>query len=143
VLSPGDPADRELDQSLLGERLIDTVGQCHRQLPELISQHGQGIPVLIGCHFITWARTMLSPGCAVVIDCETTDLPGALGGKVGYPNLPNRWPNWAAPRAATHPFDPVIAPRKTARVRAAPTAATARTRYRGWLDRFRCCPEIA
>ena len=92
---------------------------------------------------ITWARTMLSPGRAVVIDCETTDLPGALGGKVGYPNLPNRWPNWAAPRAATHPFDPVIAPRKTARVRAAPTAATARARYRGWPDRFRCCPEIA
>src|SRR6478609_9211350 len=61
---------------------------------------------------ITWARTMLSPGRAVVIDCETTDLPRALGGKVGYPNLPNRWPNWAAPRAATHPFDPVIAPRK-------------------------------
>jgi DNA polymerase-3 subunit epsilon len=27
---------------------------------------------------VTWARTMLSPGCAVVIDCETTDLPGAL-----------------------------------------------------------------
>ena len=27
---------------------------------------------------VTWARTMLSPGRAVVIDCETTDLPGAL-----------------------------------------------------------------
>jgi hypothetical protein len=33
---------------------------------------------------VTWARTMLSPGRAVVIDCETTDLPGAVGGKVGY-----------------------------------------------------------
>jgi hypothetical protein len=27
---------------------------------------------------VTWARTMLSPGRAVVIDCETTDLPGAV-----------------------------------------------------------------
>ena len=25
---------------------------------------------------VTWARTMLSPHRAVVIDCETTDLPG-------------------------------------------------------------------
>ena len=32
----------------------------------------------------TWARTMLQPHRAVVIDCETTDLPGALSGKVGY-----------------------------------------------------------
>ena len=39
---------------------------------------------------VTWARTMLHPGTAVVIDCETTDLPGALTGKVGYSNLPNR-----------------------------------------------------
>jgi hypothetical protein len=39
---------------------------------------------------VTWARTMLSPHPAVVIDCETTDLPGALGGKVGYSNLRNR-----------------------------------------------------
>ena len=39
---------------------------------------------------VTWARGMLSPGRAVVIDCETTDLPGALGGKVGYFNLRNR-----------------------------------------------------
>ena len=39
---------------------------------------------------VTWARTMLTPGRAVVIDCETTDLPGALTGKVGYSNLPNR-----------------------------------------------------
>ena len=27
---------------------------------------------------VTWARTMLTPHRAVVIDCETTDLPGAL-----------------------------------------------------------------
>ena len=27
---------------------------------------------------VTWARTMLSPHRAVVIDCETTDLPGAI-----------------------------------------------------------------
>src|SRR5664279_4813752 len=27
---------------------------------------------------ITWARTMLKPHHAVVIDCETTDLPGAI-----------------------------------------------------------------
>jgi hypothetical protein len=38
---------------------------------------------------VTWARGMLSPHRAVVIDCETTDLPGALSGKVGYSNLPN------------------------------------------------------
>ena len=33
---------------------------------------------------VTWARGMLSPHRAVVIDCETTDLPGAISGKVGY-----------------------------------------------------------
>ena len=38
---------------------------------------------------VTWARTMLSPHRAVVIDCETTDLPGAISGKVGYSNLLN------------------------------------------------------
>ena len=27
---------------------------------------------------VTWARTMLQPHRAVVIDCETTDLPGAI-----------------------------------------------------------------
>jgi hypothetical protein len=42
----------------------------------------------------TWARTMLVPGRAVVIDCETIDLPGALGGKVGYSNLLNRPGSW-------------------------------------------------
>ncbi|HEX7461336.1 MAG TPA: hypothetical protein VF317_04105 [Dermatophilaceae bacterium] len=26
----------------------------------------------------TWARTMLTPRRAVVIDCETTDLPGGV-----------------------------------------------------------------
>ena len=29
-------------------------------------------------HPVAWARTMLNPGRAVVIDCETTDLPGAI-----------------------------------------------------------------
>ena len=29
---------------------------------------------------VTWARTMLTPRRAVVIDCETRDLPGALPG---------------------------------------------------------------
>ena len=43
---------------------------------------------------ITWARAMLSPHRAVVIDCETTDLPGAIGGKVGYSNLRNRTRIW-------------------------------------------------
>jgi hypothetical protein len=38
---------------------------------------------------VTWARTMLMPGRAVVIGCETTDLPGAISGKVGYSNLLN------------------------------------------------------
>jgi hypothetical protein len=42
---------------------------------------------------VTWARTMLQPHRAVVIDCETTDLPGALSGKVTYSNLPNKDPN--------------------------------------------------
>jgi hypothetical protein len=27
---------------------------------------------------VTWARTMLTPRRAVVIDCETTDLPGGV-----------------------------------------------------------------
>ena len=39
---------------------------------------------------ITWARTMLQPHRAVVIACETTDLPGAISGKAGYSNLRNR-----------------------------------------------------
>jgi len=38
----------------------------------------------------TWARIMLQPHRAVVSDCETTDLPGALTGKVGYQNSWNR-----------------------------------------------------
>ena len=46
---------------------------------------------------VSWARTMLQPHYAVVIDCETTDLPGAITGKVGYSNLPNREPNWVGP----------------------------------------------
>ncbi len=33
---------------------------------------------------VSWARTMLTPRRAVVIDCETTDLPGAITGKVSY-----------------------------------------------------------
>jgi hypothetical protein len=33
---------------------------------------------------VTWARTMLTPRRAVVIDCETTDLPGGFTGNVGY-----------------------------------------------------------
>lgn len=39
---------------------------------------------------VTWARTMLSPHRAVVIDCETTDLPGAITGRTCYQNLRNR-----------------------------------------------------
>jgi len=38
---------------------------------------------------VTWARTMLTPRRAVVIDCETTDLPGGVTGNVGYQNLRN------------------------------------------------------
>ena len=38
---------------------------------------------------VTWARTMLQPGRAVVLDCETTDLPGAITGNDGYENLRN------------------------------------------------------
>jgi len=38
---------------------------------------------------VTWARTMLTPHRAVVIDCETTDLPGGVAGNDGYQNLRN------------------------------------------------------
>ena len=38
---------------------------------------------------VTWARTMLQPRRAVVIDCETTDLPGGVTGNDGYQNLRN------------------------------------------------------
>jgi len=38
---------------------------------------------------VTWARTMLTPHRAVVIDCETTDLPGAVTGNDAYQNLRN------------------------------------------------------
>ncbi|HEY4992153.1 MAG TPA: hypothetical protein VII33_08710, partial [Nakamurella sp.] len=38
---------------------------------------------------VTWARTMLKPHHAVVIDCETTDLPGGVTGNDGYQNLRN------------------------------------------------------
>jgi len=33
---------------------------------------------------VTWARTMLTPRRAVVIDCETTDLPGGVTSNDGY-----------------------------------------------------------
>ena len=39
---------------------------------------------------VTWARTMLQRDRAVVIDCETTDLPGGVTGNDGYQNLRNR-----------------------------------------------------
>ena len=38
---------------------------------------------------VTWARTMLQRDRAVVIDCETTDLPGGVIGNDGYQNLRN------------------------------------------------------
>ena len=38
---------------------------------------------------VTWARTMLTPRRAVIIDCETTDLPGGVTGNDGYQNLRN------------------------------------------------------
>ena len=38
---------------------------------------------------VSWARTMLTPHRAVVIDCETTDLPGGVTGNDGYQNLRN------------------------------------------------------
>jgi hypothetical protein len=41
---------------------------------------------------VTWARTMLQPRRAVVIDCETTDLPGGVTGNDGYQNLRNSTP---------------------------------------------------
>ena len=36
---------------------------------------------------VHWARTMLQTRRAVVIDCETTDLPGGVTGNDGYQNL--------------------------------------------------------
>ena len=38
---------------------------------------------------VHWARTMLQRDRAVVIDCETTDLPGGVTGNDGYQNLRN------------------------------------------------------
>jgi hypothetical protein len=38
---------------------------------------------------VTWARTMLTPRRAVVIDCETTDLPGGLLATTVIKNLLN------------------------------------------------------
>ena len=38
---------------------------------------------------VAWARHMLTPRRAVVIDCETTDLPGGVTGNDGYQNLRN------------------------------------------------------
>ena len=38
---------------------------------------------------VSWARTMLHCDRAVVIDCETTDLPGGVTGNDGYQNLRN------------------------------------------------------
>ena len=38
---------------------------------------------------VSWARHMLQRGRAVVIDCETTDLPGVVTGTDGYQNLRN------------------------------------------------------
>ena len=38
---------------------------------------------------VTWARTMLTPRRAVVIDCETTDMPGGVTGNDGYQDLRN------------------------------------------------------
>ena len=38
---------------------------------------------------VTWASTMLQPRRAVVIDCETRDLPGGVTGNDGYQNLRN------------------------------------------------------
>ena len=46
---------------------------------------------------VTWARTMLQPRRAVVIDCETTDLPGGVTGNDGYQNLRNSTANETAP----------------------------------------------
>ena len=43
VFRARDAADRELDQPLQGDRLVDAVGQGRRQLPELVGQHGQRI----------------------------------------------------------------------------------------------------
>ena len=59
---------------------------------------GGNLPMITTADAPTWLRrsdqavppgpgTMLQPHRAVVIDCETTDLPGAIGGKVGYSNL--------------------------------------------------------
>ncbi len=65
---------------------------------------------------VTWARTMLTPGRAVVIDCETTDLPGAITGRMRYQKYPNslrsflairRGAGWASterPEGSSAPF---------------------------------------
>jgi hypothetical protein len=55
VFRAGHPADGELHQPLLGQRLVHTAGQLHRQLPELIGQDRQRITsagVNVRCHVI-------------------------------------------------------------------------------------------
>jgi len=59
---------------------------------------------------VTWARTMLLRDRAVVIDCETTDLPGGVTGNDGYQNLRNstrtrllRWRKTARQRKLSAP----------------------------------------
>jgi hypothetical protein len=46
---------------------------------------------------------MLQPHRAVVIDCETTDLPGAIAGKVGYWMLRNMREPQGSVRQVTWP----------------------------------------
>lgn len=53
---------------------------------------------------VTWARGMLSPHRAVVIDCETTDLLDSGTGGFGYLNPPNGTrctAMWGSPILAT------------------------------------------
>ena len=66
---------------------------------------------------VTWARTMLHPRRAVVIDCETTDLPGGVTGNDGYQNLRNSTPNETVPLTKRRPATELSAPNSTFRPR--------------------------
>lgn len=74
-------ADRwELDWEQT-EQGAPTVAQVHAAIvaDQMIGQHRADIDLATeGGAAVRWARAMLAPGAAVILDTETTDLPGAI-----------------------------------------------------------------
>jgi hypothetical protein len=66
---------------------------------------------------VSWARTMLTPRRAVVIDCETTDLPGGVTGNDGYQNLRNSTRARTAPLTENRTTAELSAPNGTVRAK--------------------------